>query len=62
MTANYVLAIDAGTSGVRCLVADLNGRTVSLCSREWTYETPGEIAPLARSSTPIRSGESFVIV
>ncbi len=52
MSPKYVLAVDAGTSGVRCLVADLNGRLVSLCRGEWTYETPDDIAPLGKEFDP----------
>ena len=40
---NYVLAVDAGTSSVRCLVVDLNGHLVSLCRREWGYQSSDDI-------------------
>jgi len=52
MSPRYVLAIDAGTSGVRCLVADLNGRLASLCRGEWAYDTPDDIAPLGKEFDP----------
>lgn len=52
MSPNYVLAIDAGTSGVRCLVTDLNGCLASLCRREWSYQSPTDIAPLGREFDP----------
>jgi len=52
MTANYVMAIDAGTSGVRCLITDLSGHLVSLCRKEWTYCTPGDIGPLSKEFNP----------
>ncbi len=52
MSSEYVLAIDAGTSSVRCLIADLNGHVVSLCHKEWTYEAPADIAPLGKEFDP----------
>ncbi|MFC1926597.1 FGGY-family carbohydrate kinase [Chloroflexota bacterium] len=48
MSPKYLLAIDAGTSGVRCLVTSLDGQTVALSHRVWAYETPDYIAPLGR--------------
>jgi len=52
MTASYVLAIDAGTSGVRCLIADLSGHPVSLCRHRWSYQTPVDTNPLGREFDP----------
>ncbi|HEY82757.1 MAG TPA: hypothetical protein G4O01_05645 [Dehalococcoidia bacterium] len=52
MPSEYVLAIDAGTSGVRCLVADLEGRPVSLCRQEWSYHSPEMLGPLAKEFDP----------
>ncbi|MBI4187141.1 MAG: hypothetical protein HY530_06555 [Chloroflexi bacterium] len=52
MSASHVLAIDAGTSGVRCLVADLDGRVVSLSHQEWSYRTDDAIGPLGREFDP----------
>ena len=52
MTASHVLAIDAGTSGVRCLIVDLNGRVVSFCRREWSYQSPDRIGPLGKEFSP----------
>ncbi|MFC1963450.1 FGGY-family carbohydrate kinase [Chloroflexota bacterium] len=48
MPHKRLLAIDAGTSGVRCLVTSLEGQPVSLSHRGWAYETPAHIAPLGR--------------
>jgi len=48
MSPKYLLAIDAGTSGVRCLLTGLEGQPVSLSHRGWVYETPDHIAPLGR--------------
>ena len=52
MTTSYVLAIDAGTSGVRCLITDLSGRPVSLCRRKWNYRTPSDTNLLGREFDP----------
>ncbi|MBN2229459.1 MAG: hypothetical protein JW779_07665 [Candidatus Thorarchaeota archaeon] len=35
-----VAAIDAGTTGVRCMVVDSTGHVVSLSRRSWEYTTP----------------------
>jgi autoinducer 2 (AI-2) kinase len=48
----HVLAIDAGTSGVRCLVSDLNGKVISISRREWTYQSPAETGPMGREFNP----------
>lgn len=52
MSAKYILAIDAGTGGVRSIVTDLSGQLVSLCHNEWTYATPCDIAPLGKEFDP----------
>jgi len=52
MPSKYVLAIDAGTSGVRCLITDLKGRPVSLCHQKWSYHSPETIGPLAKEFDP----------
>ena len=52
MSAKYVLVIDAGTSGVRCLVVDLEGRTISLGRQRWDYQSPDDIAPLGKEFDP----------
>ncbi|MAF85315.1 MAG: hypothetical protein CL875_02360 [Dehalococcoidales bacterium] len=52
MSANYVLAIDAGTSSVRCLITDLNGHPISFCRKEWSYQSPAEVNPLGREFDP----------
>lgn len=49
---DYVLAIDAGTSGVRCLITDLRGRPTSLCRREWSYRSPDATGPLGKEFDP----------
>ncbi|MFW9908540.1 MAG: FGGY-family carbohydrate kinase [Candidatus Thorarchaeota archaeon] len=35
-----VAAIDAGTTGVRCMIVDKAGKTIALSRRSWTYSTP----------------------
>jgi autoinducer 2 (AI-2) kinase len=44
----YVLAIDAGSSGARSLITDLQGQPVAFASQEWTYDTPADVAPLGK--------------
>jgi len=48
-----VLAIDAGSSGVHVLIADLQGHPVSLIHQEWCYDIPAEVAPLGREFDPV---------
>ena len=45
----YLLALDAGTSGARCVILAPDGATVAATRREWSYDTPAEAGPLARS-------------
>ena len=35
-----VAAIDAGTTGVRCMIVDKNGATLGISRRKWEYITP----------------------
>ena len=35
-----VAAIDAGTTGVRCMIVDRTGNVISLARRTWVYDTP----------------------
>jgi autoinducer 2 (AI-2) kinase len=35
-----VAAIDAGTTGVRCMITDRNGAALGIGRRKWTYTTP----------------------
>ena len=52
MPANYVLAIDIGSSSIHCLVTNLTGQVISLCHKEWTYDSPLNIAPLGKEFDP----------
>jgi glycerol kinase len=44
----YVLAIDAGSSGCRSLIIDLQGNLISSASQEWSYDVPPEVAPMGK--------------
>jgi autoinducer 2 (AI-2) kinase len=46
------LAIDVGTSAVRCFIADVEGRPVAVSRREWRYLTVPEAGMLAREFVP----------
>jgi sugar (pentulose or hexulose) kinase len=48
MGNRYVLALDAGTSGIRCLISDLHGQVVAVSRRDYNYHTPPEVAPLGK--------------
>lgn len=53
MADRYVLAIDAGSSGVRSLVTDLQGHPVSFSWQEVSSDTPEEVAPFGRQFDPV---------
>jgi sugar (pentulose or hexulose) kinase len=38
-----VAAIDAGTTGVRCMIFDDGGKSVGLARRSWDYTTPADL-------------------
>lgn len=48
MAASYLLALDAGSSGGRCLVVDERGRTVASASEPWGYRSDPEAGPQSR--------------
>jgi sugar (pentulose or hexulose) kinase len=48
----HVLAIDVGSSGVRSLLSDLQGHTVSFVWQELSSDTPEEVAPFGRQFDP----------
>ena len=52
MSRSCVLAIDAGSSGCRALVFDLQGTIISSAYQKWIYDTPAEIAPLGKQFDP----------
>ena len=52
MSDKYVLAVDAGSTGARCLITDLKGNLVSLGQEKWAYVTPRDVSPLAREFNP----------
>jgi len=52
LSDRYLLAVDAGSSGGHSLIIDLQGHVVSSAYREWTYDTPAELAPLGKEFDP----------
>jgi len=52
MAGKYVLAIDAGSSGGRALIFDLQGGLVTSVSREWSYEVPADAGPMGKEFDP----------
>ena len=38
-----VAAIDAGTTGVRCMIVDAKGKTPGISRTTWDYSTPPEL-------------------
>ncbi|NHJ12459.1 MAG: hypothetical protein EAX95_02230 [Candidatus Thorarchaeota archaeon] len=38
-----VAALDAGTTGVRCMIVDRNGTVLALARRSWSYRTPSHL-------------------
>ncbi len=49
MAAEHILALDAGTSGGRCVILAPDGTTAAATRRGWSYDTPADAGPLARS-------------
>jgi sugar (pentulose or hexulose) kinase len=39
----FVAAIDAGTTGVRCMIFDDRGKSIGLARRSWDYTTPADL-------------------
>jgi sugar (pentulose or hexulose) kinase len=48
MSHRCVLAVDAGSSGCRCVIVDLEGKLVSIASQKWSYDIPDEVAPMGK--------------
>jgi autoinducer 2 (AI-2) kinase len=44
----YLLGIDFGTSGGKCLIADIKGNQLSRSFKEWWYVTPEELKPYGK--------------
>ncbi|MCH8194734.1 MAG: FGGY-family carbohydrate kinase [Chloroflexi bacterium] len=53
----HVVAIDMGSSRLRCLVVDLRGRIAGLSLAEWTPGVVEELAPVGRAIDPKRTWE-----
>ncbi len=49
MAAEHLLALDAGTSGARCVIVAPDGTTVAAVRQAWSYDTPAGTGPLGRS-------------
>ena len=49
MAAEHLLALDAGSTGARCLIARPGDGPVAVARQAWSYDTPAKIAPLGRS-------------
>ena len=52
MAGRYIIALDAGTSGARCLAFDMEGNRLVGSAREWDYYTPQDAPSLAREFDP----------
>ncbi len=48
----YLMALDMGTSSVKCLIVDTDGTTRAITRRQVSYETPEGLTPLAREFSP----------
>ncbi len=47
-----VAAIDAGTTGVRCMIVDRKGKTLSISRKSWGYTTPPDLEIAKEFSPP----------
>ena len=52
MSDRFTLALDMGTSSLKCLIADVQGKIHSLTRREVTYFCPEGLATLGREFSP----------
>ena len=52
MPKKYLLALDMGSSSLKCLIADLEGKTYALNRQQVTYYCPEGLAPLGREFSP----------
>jgi len=48
MREMYVMALDAGTSALRCLIADLNGQVAAVARRKYKINIPPDCTPRGR--------------
>ncbi|WXG43786.1 MAG: FGGY family carbohydrate kinase [Promethearchaeati archaeon SRVP18_Atabeyarchaeia-1] len=48
MSDEYLIGIDFGTSGGKCLITDLKGNEKARTFKEWWYSSPEEIRPYAK--------------
>jgi autoinducer 2 (AI-2) kinase len=54
-SADYLLAIDLGSSRVKCIVASNRGRILGQSSADWAPETPTDVAPWGKEYDPART-------
>ncbi len=52
MADGYVVVLDAGTSGPRCLVFDKTARVGGSSAQQWEYAAENDVSPLARAFAP----------
>ena len=52
MADGYVIVLDAGTSGARCLVFDDDARIIGSCAQQWDYLVEEDVSSLARAFDP----------
>jgi autoinducer 2 (AI-2) kinase len=52
LPTEYLLGIDFGTSGGKCMVFDLKGNQISKAFKEWWYFTPDELKPYGKEFDP----------
>ena len=48
----YFLALDAGTSGARCVIVDETGSLLATAVRPWSYVAPADDTPYGREFSP----------
>ncbi len=53
MADRYVLAVDVGSSGVRSLIADLEGHPIAFAWQELSSDTPTDVSPIGRQYDPV---------
>ena len=54
VSARSLMALDMGTSSIKCLIVDTDGVTRAITRREISYDTLEELTPLAREFSPSR--------
>ncbi|MFQ5934773.1 MAG: FGGY-family carbohydrate kinase, partial [Dehalococcoidia bacterium] len=52
MTEGYIMALDMGTSSVKCMISDVQGKTHALVRKEIRYYSPEGLTPMAQAFSP----------